>query len=278
MVLGLAGVAIVAASAGPPSLGHRHFILAIAFLIGFQTCGPLLSQARPDAMGLPVLAAGCALNRLAIWSGLTAIGPLAFSVFVGGWAFLVLGRGLARSLAPPLAFLLASAYLAPVALSLEGWLERRMIYPLQFLTVWGSARLMAFMGVPVSTNRSQIIAAHFVFDIAPACSGIRSIFASLVLAAFYLWRSRVPARRRWILLAVAVVVPLAINIGSIALSGVVHQHHPTWPDTDDIPALSLLPYLPLVFCLHSVKSALEPPDGTASKSPNCRRLRSGCLH
>jgi exosortase len=171
--------------------------------------------AVPKAPWWPALAlvvAGLLLHMAGYIIQQTRISILAFFLGLYGLTGLVWGpKWLRATLFPYFLFL----FCFPL-----GTLADRLTIPLRTLVTHISVAIAHLLGVEAIRNGTQIIGATgFNFDVAPACSGIRSLTALTVLTTIYGFLTFRAAWKR--MLMVCVAVPLAI-IGNVArITGVI---------------------------------------------------------
>lgn len=101
-----------------------------------------------------------------------------------------------------------------------GTLADKITFPLRTLVTYISVGIAHLLGVEAIRNGTQIIGANgFNFDVAPACSGIRSLTALTALTTIYGFLTFQAAWKR--VLMVLVAGPLAV-IGNVArITGVI---------------------------------------------------------
>ncbi len=160
-----------------------------------------------------------------------------------------------------------------------GWSAISITFPLRLLVCklveWISNNILQIDVVREGTalmNVTLDAANRYQYDVAPACSGIRSLFATLAVALIYAFVSfRTPWRR---LLLIGSAVPLAV-LGNVvrmltiiiaaeawgAKAGTyVHEGGPGG-------VLSLMPYVPAFLGLFLIGSLLKEPRQPASSPP-----------
>jgi len=101
-----------------------------------------------------------------------------------------------------------------------GTLAEKITFPLRTVVTQISVGIAHVLGIEVIRNGTQIIGANgFNFDVAPACSGIRSLTALVALTTIYGFLTFHAAWKR--VLMVMLAVPLAV-IGNVArITGVI---------------------------------------------------------
>lgn len=221
--LALFGLALVLLGAlARPMLGWLRYMLAEPTQdMGHGWVVPLFSlfliwrqrRALAAAVGPPSLAGVllCLPLLALLWLGERGDQPRLSQIAVYGllWtlAYACFGRGLARRLLFPVAFLLFTVPL--------GFLDFFTVR-LRLATAWISALLLNGAGIPVmrvGTGLHCLAGDGFALDVADPCSGLRSIFALTALTAAYAYLTLRARWRRWLLFACA--VPLAM-LGNMA--------------------------------------------------------------
>jgi exosortase len=213
--------------------------LFVPFIVGWLVhwLWPRLREmpVRGSAQGYAVLGAGLLVYVLGFLAENYYIGIVALQLVYAGLLVLFLGWRIMRVLAFPWAFLL---FMWPY-----GFFED-VAFRLRMLMSSLSHHALALIGVPNVLNGTAILSppdahAPFAIDIADPCSGIRSLFALVMiaaLAAFILYR------QTWQkLVIIALSVPLVIlgNLVRILLLTLATIHfgeafalgvndHPSW--------------------------------------------------
>jgi len=102
-----------------------------------------------------------------------------------------------------------------------GTMSDAITFPLRMLVTTVSVGFSnTVLGIPVSHVGSQIVGAGgFQYDVAPACSGIRSLIALLAMTTIYGFISFRPAWKR--MLMVLVAAPLAVIGNVVRITGVI---------------------------------------------------------
>lgn len=191
------------------------FCLVTPFLVGW-----LVWRMREQLVKLPMNGSwlgtpALVLGMLFYWFGYKA--DTAYPGYIAG-QLLTLGvilqlGGVAwfRRLAFPWAFLVFTWPMLP--------LESMLAVPLRMLTAQASGQVLNLIGVPVvregtgllsaaDVERGLVVGELFQLDVEEPCSGIRSLFSLMMLAALYGWLSLKTWRGRGLLFASA--IPLAM--------------------------------------------------------------------
>lgn len=112
----------------------------------------------------------------------------------------VLGWSVARALAFPLLFLY---FAAPVGDFMLPWLMER--------TADFTVMALRLTGIPVYREGLQFVIPSGNWSVVEACSGIRYLIASLMVGCLFAYLSYRSARKRWLFMLVALIVPLVAN-------------------------------------------------------------------
>ena len=195
---------------------------------GFRVLAPLLAalwiwydRAALRAMPVrPALQAGAALlaaAALVLFFGRLApsalLQELALCAVPSALVLLLLGWSFLKRLSLPLAFL---ALMAPVLDPLIA----RLHWPFQLFAAAVSEQLLALLAVPVYRSAQFLELPRVTLEVAEACSGVRYLVSTLLLAvplALITQRTKV---RRLFLLFLALVISMAANPVRVTVIGV----------------------------------------------------------
>jgi exosortase len=200
---------------------HCMMVPFAALLIVYLDRAKLLVlPLRGSTAGLPVLFFGFLLY----WFGFKAdniyFSYLAFEVLLAGMILWFGGRGWMRALAFPWAFLV---FMWPLL-----FLESFIAFPLRMMVSHVGVVILNIIGIPSVLNGTGILSAadttlnlaqgqRFAVDVALPCSGMRSLFALLMVSALYGYFSLNGALKRWVLFLAAVPLAIAGNICRIVM-------------------------------------------------------------
>lgn len=152
-------------------------------------------------------------------------------------------------------------------------------FPLRLLVTWLVEVISHFFGIGVIRDGTQLFnpSGGYQYDVAAACSGMRSLVANFLLATIYAFFSfRSPWRRLFI---ISLALPFAVlgnllrllmviftaEIGGQAWGNRVHDNFVT----------SLMPYIPAFIGLLLVGSWLEKQEARASGTVKQRQIIDG---
>ena len=171
--------------------------------------------ARSDWRGAPVLLFGLFLHWLGMLVQHPRISAAGFILVVWALLFLFYGWKVVRHLLFPFGVLFLAIPL--------NFLDS-MTAPLRLFVAHASAVILQSLGMAVVQEGAGLHSAAgnaFSFNVAPECSGLRSLFAMSALMAFYAWFTQKTILKKWILFCFSVPVAILANIIRIMLVVVV---------------------------------------------------------
>jgi exosortase len=162
-----------------------------------------------------------------------------------GLSLLFLGPERTKKIAFPLAFL---AFMIPIPLALTAHLH--MV--LRQIATWATANLMPMLGIPVYVEGTTLHIANGTLEIADACSGFSTLYASMATAFLCAYACR-DWRQRLLVLVAAAPIAILANIVRVVLLSVLARTQgfdilQTWVH----PATGMLTFvlaLPAIFWL-----------------------------
>lgn len=188
---------------------HGFLILPIAlYLIWDKRAALAAMTPRPDRLGLVVIAGFSFAWVLSRSAGINEGEHFALVGVIEGVVLAVLGRQLFLSMLLPMAYL---------------WLmvpTGTVLYPvLQTMAHWLSVSMLELSGIPVFAEGYFIEVPIGLYDVAPGCSGLNFILASLALAPLYGYMMYDGMRKR--LIAIAVMLGIAVLANGIRVYGII---------------------------------------------------------
>lgn len=172
-----------------PDWEHCFLVpLAVAFIIYEMRDKLAVLRPQPSAWGYPMVIVGL----LFFWAGERVdnqyIGYASVQWLIGSWIVLTLGWDFFRQLAFPWMFLV---FLWPLL-----FLETYLAFPLRMIMSEASVTVLNVIGIPAVKSGTSILSAAdpetgkavgqaFSVDVADPCSGIRSLFALMMVSALY---------------------------------------------------------------------------------------------
>jgi exosortase B len=184
--------------------GHGPLImLASAWLAWRQRDAVANAGVRPAyAAGWATLFVGLALMAIGRSQDLLIVESGSQILVLTGAVLLALGRGAARALAFPLAFLVFSV--PP-----PGWALDALTVPLKGMVSDAVAALLYALSYPVAQNGVIIMVGPYELMVKDACSGMNSIFALSAIGVFYIREFAAKSPLRITLLIVS-IVPITV--------------------------------------------------------------------
>ncbi len=170
---------------------------------------------RTDGRGIPVVLLALGLHWVGVLAQQPRISVAGFILLLWSLPFLLYGFRLARWLIFPCAYLLLAIPLNFID---------SMTAPLRLFATAASAAILNGVGLHVQRVGSGLFSAAsnaFSFNVAPECSGLRSLLAMTALMAFYAWYSQKTLAKKWILFLCSVPVAVVANVCRIILVVVV---------------------------------------------------------
>lgn len=188
-----------------------------------------------------------ALAILALDAALNTQLASAFSLvlLLPGLALLMLGPARTRAIAFPLLFLV---FMLPIPLALTS----RVHLFLRHIATAGTAAVLPWLGIPVFAESTTLHLASNTLEVADACSGFSTLYASVTLAMLTAYFCSSWTRRA-LVLAAAVPIAIAANLVRVVLLAVmVNWQGPGFLDTWMHEATGMLTFalaLPVIFWL-----------------------------
>jgi len=154
--------------------------------------------------GLGLLVPGIAIFLAAVYLDVNFIQGFAMIMVIGGLIVLLWGWGRAKVLLFPIAFL---AFMVPTG----RLLVTQFSGPLQTYGAAVAAKTVSLVGMPVSLQGTTIEIPDYTFEVAQACSGLKSTIAMSALAALFAFLVDGPNWKRVLLFVAGAPVALAAN-------------------------------------------------------------------
>jgi exosortase len=197
-------------------MGHGVLIVpAVLFLIYHDRKRLLSLTPRCGWGGLPILVFGLLLYWAGNQADVTFIGLASILVVLAGTVWWLLGWEFLKALSFPIGFLI-------FAIPFPG-LDMLVALPLRYIMSKASVLVLNLIGIPALLNGTGILSApdaalhlaagqRFAVDVANPCSGIRSLFALMMVSALFAKFTLNGLWRQWVLFLCA--IPLAV-IGNL---------------------------------------------------------------
>jgi exosortase len=202
-------------------MGHGFLIIPAVLFIIYSDRKRLLSLTPTAGWGgLCLLIIGLLIYWCGNQADITFVGLISIVVVLVGCVWWLLGWEYLKALSFPIAFLL-------FAIPLPG-LDMMVALPLRYLMSKISVLLLKMIGIPVVLVGTGILsapdAAHhlatgqrFAVDVANPCSGIRSLFALMMVGALFAHFTLKGAWRKWVLFLCTPPLAIAGNLARILM-------------------------------------------------------------
>jgi exosortase len=171
---------------------------------------------RPSGSGLFILILGMATLIVGVLGSELFLSRFSLLLVIAGLVIFFGGWRCFRIVLFPWAFLLLMIPIPAIILT-------RITFPLQILASSIAAEILQFLGVPALREGNIIILPNFGFEVAEACSGIRSLFALMTFAIIYGFLSDTRTHIRVALALASVPIAVAANSLRIVITGLLAQ-------------------------------------------------------
>ncbi|MFW5866733.1 MAG: exosortase/archaeosortase family protein [Armatimonadota bacterium] len=162
-------------------------------------------------LGLPLLLGGMLIFLAAIYLDVNFIQGFAMVMVIGGLIILLWGLGRAKVVLFPIAFLI---FMVPTG----RLLVTQFSGPLQTYGAAVAAKAVSMVGMPVELQGTTIKIPDYTFEVAQACSGLKSTIAMTALAALFAYLVDGPMWKRLVLFISGAPVALAANATRITFT------------------------------------------------------------
>ena len=166
---------------------------------------------RVDWRGAPLLVVALTLHWLGVLAQQPRISATGFILLLWALPFFLYGWAFARWLLFPVSYLFLAIPLNFIA---------DMTAPLRLFATAVSAWVLNGFGLQVIREGAGLYSAaanSFSFNVAPECSGLRSLLAMTALMAFYAWYSQKSQWKKWFFFLMSIPVAIIANICRIIL-------------------------------------------------------------
>lgn len=159
----------------------------------------------PSGLGLALILFALVLHLTGIVLDIS--GPSGVSMFlcILGSCLYFHSRALVRTLWFPLTYMVFMIPVPGGALDLVG-------FPLQLWASGCTAAILQAFGMEVVRSGVNMSVPGFHFQVAEACSGMRSLVALFGVTVVYAYTCKLPDRQKWLLIVLALPIALGANI------------------------------------------------------------------
>ena len=204
-----------------PTWQHGALAIPIAGFLVWKMRGRFLEiSARPSTMGLPIMLLAALIYFAGYKAHLIYFGFAAIQMFTAGACIWLYGWGRAR------------ACMFPWLLLTFAWpllfLEESLAFHLRLLMVACAGRVLDFAGVDVIREGTALVSApnpalgleagsFFQMNIDAPCSGLRSLFALMMVSALFAYHRQRTTSKRWVLFFCSLPLAVIANMVRIFL-------------------------------------------------------------
>jgi exosortase len=186
--------------------GHGVLVPLVSGLLAWRSRSrAAAAPIRGSRAGLVVVVAALLLGWVGYWFDVHFVWGFSFVALLCGIVWWLFGGPTFRVLWFPLVFMF---FMVPVGRLLVDQLSN----PLQRLATEGATGGLHCIGVPVVAEGTSIHAPGYIFRVAAACSGLKSLIALGTLTVLVAYVLSGPAWKRLLLAAAAVPVAVLANI------------------------------------------------------------------
>lgn len=223
----------------------------VAYLI-WSRRGPLQTAMKGTWFpGLAISIAGCLLLTLSNLSSNLLLGSLGFAVSSMGAVGYLWGYQCFRIVALPLSLLML---MAPIPSFLLGDLSWHLkVHASNF-----SSAILSGLGIPVYQDGNLLRLPNYVLEVREACSGTRSMFALLALAAVLGISTEQKSWKRIVLIAVAPLLAMLGNVVRIVGTGLAASYRGSLAANESLHSIwGVATFLGVVSLLVGVQRVLK---------------------
>ncbi len=185
--------------------GHGFLIPLVSVYLIYRRWDELKALPRGGyGWGLPFLVAGLALHVAAVKLDVNFPQGLALVAVLTGLVVWLYGWPVGKAAAFPLAYLL-------FAVPMGRFLVDQFAQPMQLLSARVAGTAASFMGLPAVVDGTSIDLPDYRFEVAIACSGLKSAIALAALGALFAYVVRGALWKRWLLFGLSVPAAIVAN-------------------------------------------------------------------
>jgi exosortase len=167
-------------------------------------------------LGLLAMVFGLVIHFLAMRGDLNRISVLAYIVTLYGFSWYAFGKSVGLKMMFPFAFLL---FMLPMEF-LDDFLGGPLRELATTVAVWIMEKLSLIIDMEVIRQGTKFTVDGKPFDVAPACSGLRSLVALSAIGAAYAYSTQPGVLRKWLLGLCAIPIAVATNVVRLVVVGV----------------------------------------------------------
>ncbi len=194
---------------------HGIFVPVISAYLVWEKREELAQlSVKSSSIWLPALFVSILLYLTAFAGGVEVLQRLTIVTTLLALVGYNLGHDYIKSLWFPICFLF---FMIPPPVSIVN----TVAFPLQVMATKISAHIISAFGIPVFREGNMLYFSNTSLEVAEACSGLRSLYAYLMLSALFAYIGRRSATWKVLLLGLAVPLALSMNIIRISITGIL---------------------------------------------------------
>ncbi|RLG54243.1 MAG: exosortase [Candidatus Hydrothermarchaeota archaeon] len=195
-----------------PENSHGFLIpLVLGYLIWSKRDVLKMAKSRPASWGVVLIVLAILLQILSFRAGVYITSVLSFIILVTGLILYLMGSELLKKLSFPVLYMF---FLVP----LPGLVQAILTFPMKIFASKVSAGILGAMGTPVLREGNVLVMPEYSFEVADACSGLRSMMALLALGALFAYFTQHTIFRKLLLFLLSVPIAIAANIFRIVVT------------------------------------------------------------
>lgn len=170
---------------------------------------------RMNGFGLPIVLTALFLHWVGVLAQQPRISMVGLILLFWSMPFFIYGYGVARWLLFPCGYLLLSIPLNFID---------SMTAPLRLFATAAAGGILNGLGLEIHRIGAGLFSGagnSFAFNVAPECSGLRSLLAMTALMAFFAWYTQKTQLKKWVLFLFCIPVAIAANICRVVLVVIV---------------------------------------------------------
>ena len=200
-----------------PENSHGFLIpFIIGYLIWNKIKGGNLKETHhsSNSLGLVFIVVAVLLQIVSVRADIHITAIFSFIVLTTGVILYLLGKEFFKRLTFPIAYMF---FLIP----LPGLVQASLTFPMKLFASKVSSAVLRGLGLSVLREGNVINLPGYSFEVADACSGLRSIIALLALAALFAYFTQKTPAKRLVLFSLSIPIAIVANIFRVVVTCLV---------------------------------------------------------
>ncbi len=170
------------------------------------------TASSPSSLGLALVAFGVLLQLVSVRSGVHISSVLSLITIVWGITICFFGKDFFKKFQFPLLYMF---FLIP----LPGLIQASLTFRMKLFASRVSTNIMRTFGLSLFREGNVIILSNYTFEVADACSGLRSMTSLLALGALLAYFTQENLLKKLVLFSLSIPVAIIANIVRIVVTG-----------------------------------------------------------